>query len=139
MKRARSSMRNHEYIYEALHAAGGPMSAYELLDRVREHGISAPPTVYRALDYLVEKGRVHRLESINAYVACSDPDGGHCDPVFAICTRCKAIEELPGGAALAVIDHEAKRAGFAVHHATIEVQGYCRACLKALATLDAAS
>ena len=77
MKRSRPAGMNVEEVYDALRTLNRPMSAYQVLDQVREHGISAPPTVYRALEQLVEQGRVHRLESMNAYVACCDPEHQH--------------------------------------------------------------
>lgn len=104
------------------------MSAYQVLDSVREHGISAPPTVYRALGQLVDTGQVHRLESMNAYVACSDPGHQHDVAVFAICTQCKGTEELNGGVVRAVLDDQAERVGFAVEHATVELKGHCARC-----------
>jgi Fur family zinc uptake transcriptional regulator len=71
-----------------------PMSAYAILDRVRNAGISHPPTVYRALNDLMQKGMVHRLQSRSAFVAC---DHGACDGklAFAICRRCDKVVEIP--------------------------------------------
>lgn len=128
MKRQRSSSQNREHVYRALRSARRPMSAYQVLDHVREHGISTPPAVYRALDYLIDSGQVHRLESINAYVACSDPDHAHDTPVFAICTSCDGIAELPGGRVIETIATEAGRAGFAMRQAAVEIKGLCGAC-----------
>lgn len=125
---ARSLRRNHQHIYEALRAAGRPMSAYQVLDSVREHGISTAPTVYRALDYLVGKGQVHRLETMNAYVACSDPGHVHDVPVFAICTTCRGTEELTGVGVLKVLERQAEEAGFAIDRATVEIEGRCATC-----------
>ncbi|MCF3933105.1 transcriptional repressor [Acuticoccus sp. M5D2P5] len=128
MKRSRVSSRNHEHVYRVLQSAKGPMSAYQVLDQVREHGISAPPTVYRALDYLVDQGQVHRLESINAYVACRDPKHVHTVPVFAICADCGGIDELPGVGVLTALEAQAQGIGFVMEGATVEIKGRCAAC-----------
>ncbi len=83
--------RNQSLVFNALVESDGPLSAYTLLDRLREHGFRAPLQVYRALDKLVEFGMVHRLESLNAFVACAHPhDGcsGHGTVAFMICNTC---------------------------------------------------
>ncbi len=86
--------RNQEKILTCLRQAMEPMSAYAILDRVRNAGISHPPTVYRALNDLMQKGMVHRLQSRSAFVAC---DHGACDGklAFAICRRCDKVVEIP--------------------------------------------
>ena len=119
---------NHERVFEILQAAGRPLGAYELLDRVRSFGISAPPTVYRALERLVESGRAHRLESLNAYVACGAP--GHKDNqvVFAICRECGSTDEVIAPSIFASLKKRAKAIGFAPDSATIELKGLCGAC-----------
>lgn len=121
-------IQNHERIYQALQEAKAPMSAYELLDAVREHGISAPPTVYRALERLVEEGRAHKLESAKAYVACCDPGHDHETAVFAICRHCGRIEELIEPDILAELSRHAALRGFAVETASIELKGHCADC-----------
>lgn len=121
-------VQNHERVFQALQAAKTPMSAYELLDAVRPHGISAPPTVYRALERLVEEGRAHKLESAKAYVACCDPSHGHGTAVFAICRDCGGIEELIEPAIVADLRRHGARRGFAVDAASIELKGHCAAC-----------
>src|SRR3990172_6339658 len=80
-------------IVEALRAAGRPVSAYEIIDRLREKASLAPQTVYRSLDRLIASGSAHRLESLNAFVACSpvthEGGGG-----FAICDDCGGVAGL---------------------------------------------
>jgi len=123
-----SMAHNQERIYEALQAAGRPLSAYELLDRVRTFGISAPPTVYRALDRLVESGRAHRLESLNAYIACNAPDHQHDQAVFAICTDCGSVDEYDAPRIFASLKKLAKGNRFDFESAVIELKGRCGAC-----------
>lgn len=77
-------------VLELVAAAGKPVKAYDLLDQLRErHGNAAPPTVYRALDFLLEQGFIHKLESINAFVSCHHPAEAHQVP-FLICDVCSS-------------------------------------------------
>ena len=78
--------RNQSLVFNALTRAPGPLSAYSLLDQLRDKGLRAPLQVYRALDKLVAFGMVHRLESLNAFVACRHPDcETHENIAFTIC------------------------------------------------------
>src|SRR5262245_48967355 len=87
--------RNQTQVLERLEAATSPLSAYTLLDQLRDRGFRAPLQVYRALDALIKGGLVHRLESLNAFVACSEPhDHGHGMTAFAICDRCGQVDEM---------------------------------------------
>src|SRR5215212_9922141 len=80
-------------VHRILSAAQNPLSAYEVLDRMRAKGAVTPPTVYRSLDKLIEKGLAHRLESLNAYVTCKHPH--HQDmAAFAICEVCGSVIEF---------------------------------------------
>lgn len=93
-----------------------------------------PQTVYRALDALRAAGLVHRIESLNAYAACSHAhgDGAHADhhrPAFAVCKGCGAVEELEDAALLAVLGVVAGRSGFAVEERVIELVGRCPDCV----------
>jgi Fur family transcriptional regulator, zinc uptake regulator len=119
---------NCERVYRALRAAGRPMSAYEILEAVRSHGISAPATVYRALSQLIESGLVHRLESINAYVACIEPDRHHDSAIFVICSACGSYEELFDTIVLKRLHARASERRFKVDNTTIEIRGQCAAC-----------
>src|SRR5580700_5985052 len=124
---------NYKRVYRALHSSGTPMTAYEVLDAVRPHGISAPPTVYRALSRLVDEGLAHRLESISAYIACADPQHRHDSAVFAICNRCGRIEELIDASIVKQLHTRAAERGFKVSDTTIELHGQCAACPPAAA------
>jgi Fur family zinc uptake transcriptional regulator len=103
------------------------MSAYAILDRVRNAGISHPPTVYRALAELMQKGMVHRLQSRSAFIAC---DHGACDGkyAFAICRKCEKVVEIPlsgkdQAALLALAPEE-----ISPEQVTLELAGVCEAC-----------
>jgi Fur family transcriptional regulator, zinc uptake regulator len=119
---------NHEQVYRVLRSAHGLMTAYEILDAVRPKGISAPPTVYRALNRLMREGRAHRVESRNAYVACSDPRHRHDAAIFAICRDCGHIDEMREGEFVQSLVKKLSKRGFVVDRATIEIQGLCALC-----------
>ena len=110
-------------------AAGRPVKAYDLLESLRErHASAAPPTVYRALDFLLDHGFIHRLESINAFVSCHHPAEAHQVP-FLICDVCGNAEELcDGGTVAGLIETEADRRGFRPRSQTLEVHGLCACC-----------
>ncbi len=105
-----------------------PVGAYELLDLIKaERGAAAPPTVYRALDFLLENGFVHRLESLNAYVGCDHPDAPHAAQ-FLICNSCRRVAEMSDGAIERRVSNRAADAGFRSERQTLEVMGTCEAC-----------
>lgn len=111
-----------------LAAAGKPVKAYDLLDAMKaENGSSAPPTVYRALDFLLEQGFIHKLESINAFVACHHPQVRHSVP-FLICDRCQAAIELEDERIPALLDAQARALGFSPRAQSLEVHGLCAQC-----------
>src|SRR5437879_2911744 len=94
MLRPRPASANTEQVLRVLQSAEAPMTAYEVLKSVRSERPWAPPTAYRALKRLVEEGRAHRLESINAYVACSHGHHAGVAAIIAICRSCGRVEEL---------------------------------------------
>jgi Fur family zinc uptake transcriptional regulator len=119
--------RNQSEILTCLRETGEPMSAYAILDRVREVGIAHPPTVYRALNDLMRKGVVHRLQSRSAFVACGH---GGCDGkfAFAICRTCDKVVEI----SLSDAD-QAALMGLAPgeitpEQVTLEIAGLCADC-----------
>lgn len=118
---------NHEKVFRALQMQARPMSAYELLDVVRAEGISAPLTVYRALERLISEGRVRRVESLSAYLVCSDFSAQE-STVFMICERCKAVSLLEPPAFVGDIQTIALAQGFAIKATSMEIKGVCRSC-----------
>lgn len=108
--------------------AGKPVKAYDLLDTMKaENGSSAPPTVYRALDFLLEQGFIHRLASVNAFVGCHHPHERHSVP-FLICDNCHAAIELEDERITGLLDEQAKALGFEPRAQTLEVHGLCATC-----------
>ncbi|WP_421723823.1 Fur family transcriptional regulator [Bauldia sp.] len=121
--------RNQTLVFDALTDAGGPLSAYTILDQLREDGFRAPLQVYRALDKLVEAGLVHRLESLNAFVACSDPGcESHATTAFAICEKCGRVTEFTDEKIAARLRRWSKGTGFSPRTTTVELRGVCRDC-----------
>ena len=102
-----------------------PIGAYDILDKLGKEGkAAAPPTVYRALDFLIEAGLVHRLDSLNAFIGCPDPARSHAGQ-FLICRRCRTVLELDDPDIDAVVAKKAERLGFTSVHQMLEVQGLC--------------
>ena len=113
--------------------AGQPIKAYDLLDRVRSGdgpGAAAPPTVYRALDFLMANGFVHKLESVNAFVACHHPNAAQHSVPFLICNRCHSAVELEDEGVVAALDARARELGFVPQAQTLEVHGLCARCAR---------
>jgi Fur family zinc uptake transcriptional regulator len=109
--------------------AGKPVKAYDLLERMRGGpGASAPPTVYRALDFLLENGFIHRLVSINAFLACHHPLAGHVVPIL-ICKACESAQELEDETLAAQLDALARAQHFEPASAYLEVLGLCAHCV----------
>jgi Fur family transcriptional regulator, zinc uptake regulator len=114
-------------IAAALKAAGRPVSAYEIIEFVRDDVSLAPQTVYRSLDRLIEAGAAHRLESLNAFVACAH-NAHKGAAVFAICERCSTVTEFSEARAVEALASWARREKFAVTQMTLELRGLCEAC-----------
>lgn len=116
-------------VLELILKASGPMGAYDLLAQMKNTSDrpAAPPTVYRTLDFLLEKGFIHRLTSINAYIPCCHPREGH-QAAFLICTACKAVKEASAQDLLNQLDALAASDGFSSHHSIIEISGTCQQC-----------
>ncbi len=106
----------------------GPLSAYDVLGELREANPKiAPPTIYRALKALMERGRVHRIESLNAYIACQCDSHRHAS-VLSICDDCGAVEESVAPDLLKELSRIAGKSGFAPRRHVIEVHGVCEDC-----------
>lgn len=120
---------NQQRVLTTLKQAPGPLSAYALLDRLRDQGFSAPTQVYRALERLGEQGLVHRLETLNAYVSCSHPaDCQHSLKAFAICDDCGHVDEFIDNDLGHCLGYWVKRNAFSLRNSTIELRGRCSTC-----------
>jgi len=124
--------RNQTLVLGALSRTDGPLSAYTLLDQLRDQGFRAPLQVYRALEKLLEYGLVHRLESLNSFVACARPhEHAHGVAAFAICDTCGLVDEFSDGVVEDRLRIWAEAQTFKLAKTTIELRGTCAACLAA--------
>jgi Fur family zinc uptake transcriptional regulator len=112
-------------VLEILLESHAAMGAYDVLARLDAEGLgSKPPVAYRALTFLVEQGFVHRVERLNAFIACVHPGAAH-DPAFMICRSCGTVAEARADAAM---DQTAAQSGFQVEQTVIEAEGLCPSC-----------
>jgi Fur family zinc uptake transcriptional regulator len=121
--------RNQSLVYETLVEATAPLSAYTILDALRDRGFRAPLQVYRALDKLVEFGMVHRLESLNAFVVCRAADcETHETTAFVICETCGRVTEITDNSLEKKLKKISKEIDFKLEKTIIELRGFCAAC-----------
>jgi Fur family zinc uptake transcriptional regulator len=133
-ERPRDLTRNQDLVLQTLNRAEGPLSAYDILDRLRDEGLRAPLQVYRALEKLIDHGLAHRLESLNAFVCCANA-GRHArtggTAAFAICEDCGHVDEFADEIVEARLKDWAEEHGFTPSRTTIELRGRCKACGRA--------
>ncbi|MEM8959087.1 MAG: Fur family transcriptional regulator [Pseudomonadota bacterium] len=104
------------------------LGAYEILDRLSAEGLGKqPPVAYRALEFLVTNGFAHRVEKLNAFIACGLPGKTH-HPVILICSDCGAVAETATNPAAGALGRAAKASGFAIDRTVIEAEGTCPRC-----------
>jgi Fur family zinc uptake transcriptional regulator len=123
--------KNQALVLGVLQRAEQPLSAYTILDRLRDNGFRAPLQVYRALDKLLESGSVHRLESINAFIACAHPQDSCCSHglvAFAICNTCGNVTEFHDHTIEDRLQGWSAGKGFKAEKTTIEIRGLCAEC-----------
>ena len=114
-------------VLRLLLASEEPAKAYDLLANLDGEGAAKPPTVYRALDFLQDMGLAHKIQSLNAYVACGHTTHEH-SAVFLICDDCGSAEELHAIQTSDALAKESLAAGFQTKSAVIEAHGTCRNC-----------
>jgi Fur family zinc uptake transcriptional regulator len=115
-------------VLELVWSSHAPIGAYQLMERLgHERRRVAPPTVYRALDFLVAQGLVHRIESLNAFVGCRAPDTAH-RAFFLICRHCGEVAEFEDAAISSTLDQRLGEAGFVPDSERVEVVGTCARC-----------
>ena len=117
-------------VLEIIWASHKPTKAYDILDKLKDMDYSAkPPTVYRTLDFLIEQGLIHKLESLNAYIGCSHPSKNH-ECYFLICSECQEIQECCDRMIHDAIVKTTNKNKFRPHHTTLEINGKCSKCMK---------
>ena len=119
-------------LLQALLSSHRPLGAYEVIDALAgSMPRPAPITVYRALDFLMANGLVHRIESRNAYLACAQDHDNAAMVAFLICDRCGAVGEIPAAALAQGLGAAARASGFVPKLSVVEITGTCRHCQKA--------
>ena len=126
-RKRRSPKENDEMVFAVLAKADRPLTAYELLRRLQAKGVTAPPTVYRSLDRLIKDGLAHRLETLNAFVACARPHHRSA-AIFAICRTCGTTAEFSDAKLAPQITDWAKRLRFHAEESILEIRGECANC-----------
>ena len=110
--------KNHSYV-----------KAYDLLEELREIDRSAkPPTIYRSLDFLMENGFIHKIQSLNAFVGCSHPNE-HNKCYFLICKECQNIEECHSKSINEFVQSTSNTNNFSANQVTLEISGICQECI----------
>lgn len=117
-------------VFALLSKNGRPMSAYDILGKLRKDGIKGPPTVYRALDTLIERGMVHRIESLNAFVACHDHEEEDHDHMaqFAVCRSCGSVTEIHDHRLNDIVHELGEKLHFRIDREMLELLGQCQRC-----------
>ena len=127
---ARLTPQRRQVLALLLHA-GRPVGAYELLEALRrEAHVAGPPTIYRALEFLMAQGLVHRIESLHAFVGCNHPGEPHAGQ-FLICRGCGAVREVQDSAVSQSVMAAAGATGFRAEHPVVEISGRCARCAAA--------
>jgi len=131
-ERPRDLTRNQTLVLDTLNHADAPLSAYDILDKLRAEGLRAPLQVYRALEKLIEQGLAHRLESLNAFVCCAKAHGhgavGTEAIGFAICSTCGRVDEFADAVMTQRLAAWAEAQGFTPERTVVEMRGRCAAC-----------
>lgn len=130
-------------VLELLQLSDKPLTAYDILEKLRHTGIKAPPTVYRALEQLMRNGLAHRIESLNAFVACHSghAHGQPCatSSFFTICSECGRTEEVEHENLRQLLGSMAEAIGFAHTRSQLELHGNCAQCRLASPPLKASA
>ena len=116
-------------VLEALLSSHRPLGAYEVIDELaKSMPRPAPITVYRALDFLIENGLVHRIESRNAFLACAHDHDESAAIAFLICECCGLVGEVPAASIAQSLSASARASGFAPRMSIVEITGLCAHC-----------
>ncbi len=121
--------KNEKIVLSLLERENKPLTAYTILDNLNEYGFRAPLQVYRALEKLIEKGKVHRIESKNSFVACNISNCSSLDfTAFAICDECDNVKEIEDNSIVKTLSKLKKITGFETTRSNIEFHGLCKNC-----------
>ncbi|EKO3510838.1 zinc uptake transcriptional repressor Zur [Vibrio fluvialis] len=116
-------------VFELICASKKASSAYELLEDLKQSEPQAkPPTVYRALDFLMEQGFIHRVESTNSFISCCSCNAHKHFSQLLICDQCCNVIELQDDSLIALLANNAEKHGFKIVNHVIESHGVCQSC-----------
>ena len=131
MHKENNLSKNQKIIFDLIHKSSEPLKAYTILFNVQKKGIKAPPQVYRALDKLVEIGKIHKIESKNAFVACRNSD---CEiskaTAFSICESCEVVDEISDVKLSKYLSNFNYKKGMKIKRFNLEIFGLCKKCKK---------
>jgi len=128
--------KNQALVLGVLEQSSIPLSAYTILERLSEHGLRAPPQVYRALDKLVDLSLAHKLSSMNSFLACQHTQcGSHRVTSFAICDGCEKVSEIINTEFERHLNSLANDVGLRPTRSTIEIHGLCDECTSSNPTI----
>ena len=129
MHKENNLSKNQKIIFDLIHKSPEPLKAYTILFNVQKKGIKAPPQVYRALDKLVEIGKIHKIESKNAFVACRNSD---CEiskaTAFSICEKCEVVDEISDIKLSKYLSNFNHKKGMKFKRFNLEFFGLCKKC-----------
>ena len=131
MQKIHNLSKNQKIIFDLIDKSGGPMKAYSILFNVQKKGIKAPLQVYRALDKLIEIGKVHKIESKNSYIACEHKNcNSSTSTSFLICETCDQVSELKQKNLPSYFAKQSEQADFKYTKHNLEIYGVCKDCTK---------
>ena len=129
MQKQHNLSKNQQIIFDLIDKSPEPLKAYTILYNVQKKGINAPPQVYRALDKLVEIGKIHKIESKNAFVACKNSD---CEiskaTAFSICESCEMVDEISDTKLSKYLSSFNHKKGMKFKRFNLEFFGLCKKC-----------
>ena len=121
--------KNQQIVLDIIEKAKGPLKAYSILFNVQKKGIKAPPQIYRALDKLIEIGKIHKIESKNAFVACTS---SNCEiskaTAFSICESCEKVDEISDKSLSKYLSGYSDKKGMKFKKFNLEFFGLCKKC-----------
>jgi Fur family zinc uptake transcriptional regulator len=119
--------KNQKIVLNLLQSSGEPLKAYSILDSLKKEGLKSPLQIYRALDKLVELGRIHKIESKNSFIVCSNSNCAS-NTIFTICERCDKVKELKNNNLAAGMSELIKKNGQSVTRYNLEFFVLCKSC-----------
>ena len=119
--------KNQKIVLNLLQSSGEPLKAYSILDSLKKEGLKSPLQIYRALDKLVKLGRIHKIESKNSFIVCSNSNCAS-NTIFTICERCDKVKELKNNNLAAGMSELIKKNGQSITRYNLEFFVLCKSC-----------